>query len=547
MTERTNKELEEEIVQLRLRLEKKEDRFPSFFNNNKSIMLQLDTVTKRIVDANQSALDFYGYRRDELLEKELNDLNTMSISEIDILLEEAVKNKSNVFELKHKVAGGEIRDVEIYATPFKVGETMHMCITIHDITQRNLFEQQLLNKNNELLATEEELRAGNEELKATTDALVENIDALVEAKKAAETNKMYFEALVGNGHDVVTVINIEGDSIYQSPAHEKVLGYKTNEITKNLFDYMHPEDQERLYLQLKEFIPKYGKVEQMNYRYLHKNKTWRCIEGTGENMLNHPIVKGIVLNFRDVTERKETELALKKSEIELRELNKAKDKFFSIIAHDLRAPFNALLGFSSLLNKGFDNLEVKKQKKMLSLMDDSIKNTYKLLEDLLLWSRSQNGTIAFNPENINLYLASIEVEESLKQSAQNKSIKIINNIPEDFYANADKYMFSTIIRNLISNSIKFTKNGGYVSIFAKMDEKECAVITVEDNGVGVSKEIQSRMFDIRTNTSTNGTNNELGTGLGLILCKEFVEKHNGKIWIESKEYEGSSFHFSLKV
>ncbi len=251
----------------------------------------------------------------------------------------------------------------------------------------------------------------------------------------------------------------------------------------------------------------------------------------------------------EINHSKQIHKTLIVSEKKLLDSNKTKDKFFSIIAHDLRSPFNSMLGFSKMLNKNFDKYDTEKQKKLLGFVHIDIQNTYKLLENLLLWSRSQQGVIDFKPKKETLYLLFVDIIEVLKQSAKNKSITLTNQISKNLNVNADIDMFSTIIRNLISNAIKFTPRGGEILINARSitDENKqgFAEITVKDNGVGISKEIQSKLFDIGENRSTEGTENEEGTGLGLILCKEFVEKHGGKIWVESEVGTGSSFVFTL--
>ncbi|RLD85242.1 MAG: hypothetical protein DRJ07_03465 [Bacteroidetes bacterium] len=265
---------------------------------------------------------------------------------------------------------------------------------------------------------------------------------------------------------------------------------------------------------------------------------------------------------QEIVKQKMSEQALKESEQKLRESNRTKDKFFSIISHDLKSPFNTMFGFSELLVNNFDEYDVQEQKKYLGILNKGIHNTYKLIENLLLWSRAQIGTINFNPEKENLYLLTIETIDLLRQSALDKSITITNKIPEDTIVFAEKNMLSTILRNLISNAIKFTPKNGFVEIGCRVSSVktdgrlsqqvgnnlrslQSIQIYVKDNGVGISKEVQSNLFEISENISTKGTEKEEGTGLGLILCKEFVEKHGGKIWVESKVGKGSEFIFTL--
>jgi len=240
---------------------------------------------------------------------------------------------------------------------------------------------------------------------------------------------------------------------------------------------------------------------------------------------------------------------IKGTQKKLKEANAAKDKFFSIIAHDLKGPLSSILSFSNKINENFDKYDVIKLKEYFRVINKGINNIYRLLENLLLWSLAQKDNIDFIPTKINLNLSSNETCELLSQSAENKSIKIINEIPGDIYVYADKEMLSTVFRNLISNAIKYTPRKGVIKIKAHyiihINNQEFVEISVEDTGIGISKEIQSKLFDISESTSTIGTDDETGTGLGLVLCKEFIRKHKGKIWVESEVEKGSDFKFTI--
>jgi len=237
---------------------------------------------------------------------------------------------------------------------------------------------------------------------------------------------------------------------------------------------------------------------------------------------------------------------LEQKNIKLNKLNNTKNKFFSIVAHDLRNPFNALLGFSDILNTNFDNFDKEKQKKYIKIISESATNSYKLLENLLTWSRSQMGKITFSPsvQNVSNLIDDVIIQYS--QVAEKKSIKIKNNVSCVQNAFVDKQMFLTILRNLISNAIKFSNKGGLIEINSKI-EQEFIMFSVIDNGIGISKEDLSKLFSINEKVSTKGTDNEDGTGLGLILCKEFIEKHGGKIRAESEYRKGSKFIFTIPV
>jgi len=285
------------------------------------------------------------------------------------------------------------------------------------------------------------------------------------------------------------------------------------------------------------------KENKKRIEYELKKENGRIIEVT--NVLLEKNQKLTI--YHDITKRKKNEQALKNNEVKLRESNKTKDKFFSIIAHDLKGPLHSMIDFSKILDEKFESFNTTKQKKYINIIHQGLQNTYKLLENLLIWSQMQQGNIDFKPEKVNLYVMSNEIIVQLNLSAKNKTISIKNLISENIFVKADKNMLATIIRNIISNAIKFTPIGGHVSLYGHENEQNLFEITIKDNGVGIATKIQTKLFLVEENTSTNGTDNETGTGLGLILCKGFVERQGGKIWIESEVGIGSKFIFTIPL
>ena len=243
-------------------------------------------------------------------------------------------------------------------------------------------------------------------------------------------------------------------------------------------------------------------------------------------------------------ERTKTQTALKISERKLKESNMSKDKFFSIIAHDLKAPFNSLLGFSELLVKEIQSNNLVYIKKYAHLIHKVSNQSYSLLNNLLDWSLAQTGGMKFNPEKVNFTEMSNELIDYFNNIAQNKKISIKSTINSNLELVADRNMLTTIIRNLLSNAIKYTPQDGEITISATKDIKETN-ISIKDTGVGIKTEDLGKLFKIEEASSTRGTENEKGTGLGLILCCDLVEKHNGKIWVESKVGSGSLFSFTI--
>jgi PAS domain S-box-containing protein len=261
----------------------------------------------------------------------------------------------------------------------------------------------------------------------------------------------------------------------------------------------------------------------------------------------------IVSVIRDITERKTNELVLKRNieqletyALELKNLNATKDKFFRIIAHDLKNPFSSLLGGSELLSKNAHQFSPEKIKYLCEILNDSAQSGYNLLENLLEWSKTQTGNINFNPVKLNLKVVADRHIGNLNTPAADKEILLRSEIKKDLHVVADKYMLDTVLRNLMNNAIKFTHNHGTVTLHAQKNLSH-VTLTVKDSGIGIEKENIEKLFKIDTKFFRTGTANERGTGLGLLLCKEFVERHGGRLWVESEFGKGSEFNFTLPL
>lgn len=228
------------------------------------------------------------------------------------------------------------------------------------------------------------------------------------------------------------------------------------------------------------------------------------------------------------------------------QLNADKDRFISILSHDLRSPFNNLLGLSDVLTENIHQLHVDEIKKLANQIKTTALSTYNLLEDLLMWARTQQGKVPFNPQLISFRDIFMNVLEPLNPLADAKTLTINYSAPDGGKIFADIDMIKTVLRNLVSNAIKFTNIGGAININAE-ENPENITISVSDNGIGIAPDDLTKLFNISEVLSTKGTANEKGTGLGLLLCKEFVEKHGGKIWVESEVGKGSDFIFTLPL
>ncbi len=225
-----------------------------------------------------------------------------------------------------------------------------------------------------------------------------------------------------------------------------------------------------------------------------------------------------------------------------------KNKFFALISHDLKSPFQGILNITELMSESAEVFSTGDMVEQSKLLNKTANNFYKLLENLLEWAKAQSGSIEFSPIECNLYYVISRNIDTIYQRAQQKGIKIINemgNIPAIF---ADEKMFDSILRNLLSNAVKFTRSGGKVTVQSRFDDnKRMIEICIADNGVGIREEDAKKLFTIGEKVSTRGTEGEPSTGLGLLLCKEFVEKHGGEIWVKSVLNEGSKFYFTLPI
>lgn len=253
----------------------------------------------------------------------------------------------------------------------------------------------------------------------------------------------------------------------------------------------------------------------------------------------------LFLIIHDITERMLNEREIELKNEQLVKINAEKDKFFSILAHDLRGPFNGFLGLTQLMSEQLHELTMDEVQKMASSMKNSAANLFRLLENLLHWARFEQGLMPFDPKVVDLLPVVNESISMIMDLAHKKEIEINSFVPNSINVIADLNMLQTIIRNMISNAVKFTPRGGEITIAAKNAGKQSVEITIQDTGIGMSQTMLDNLFTVDVKTNRKGTEGELSTGLGLILCKEFVEKHGGEIRVESEEGVGSVFYVTF--
>jgi PAS domain S-box-containing protein len=373
-------------------------------------------------------------------------------------------------------------------------------------------------------------------------AVKEDITERKQSEMALKESEDKYRNLVENISDVIYEINQTGIITYVSPSAIKIFGFTPEEMIGKSITVFIKDDETLLAERYSKLVT--SEDVKNEHEAVTKSGETRYILISTKAVFDKGIFAGGSGTMVDITEKKLIELKLRENEALLRELNKTKDKFFSIIAHDLRTPFNAIIGLSDLLLMQIQSKDYEGIEEYAEIIQNSSQQAMNLLMNLLEWSRSQTGRLVIKPVEVDLSQLIIGIINLLNNSAIQKEITIIKKLPITAIVIADKEMIATVIRNIISNAIKFTKQEGTITVSVEQKEDEL-IVAVEDNGIGIRKENLDKLFRIDESTSTVGTQNEKGTGLGLMLCKEFIAKHGGKIWVESELGKGSVFTFSI--
>jgi len=395
-----------------------------------------------------------------------------------------------------------------------------------------------MNKSNEELSNE--LKELNQKYLTLEAKYTEETSQLKKKEEELNLRLMFLEGIANSTIDGFLVVNPFGQKILQN--HRTIELWK---IPQEIVD--DPDGLKQVHHVMHMTVNPQQFVAEINYLRDHPNDKSRdeieLIDGTILDRYSSPVLGsdgknyGRIWTFHDITERKNLEK-------QLIQLNTDKDRFISILAHDLRSPFASLMGLSELLSSKLQVYTIEKITKVVESIKITARKTYELLEDTLLWANVKSMKLTFSPSIISLVDVISEVVDILEPSARFKNIKIEYLDKKEVMAYTDVYMLKAILRNLVSNAIKFTNEGGKIDISA-IHSHSVATIKVTDCGIGISAQVLEKLFNVSSIQSTKGTANETGTGLGLLLCKEFVENHGGKIWIDSEINKGATVSFTL--
>ena len=385
------------------------------------------------------------------------------------------------------------------------------------------------------------------ENKKAVQLIIRDITNRKQAEEELKNSELKFRELFEVNSDGITIFNISpaGPSIIldMNENAAKMVGYSKDEM--KLFS---PNDIEKDVTQAKMEERMHDLISKgfSNFETIIKHKDGHEIDVEIKVMMvnynNQPALMNIV---RDITDRKNSEIQLQKYAIELGKQIAEKDKFFSIIAHDLRGPFNGFLELTELMASGSSGMSMEDIQKIAGIMKKSATNLFRLLGNLLEWSRMQRGITTYDPMPIILSSKIYEITSLAEEAASKKGIAIYYNIPKDLVVFADENMLEGILRNLVTNAVKYSNAGGIVTVSAKYVPGDTVEFSIKDTGIGMSSTTVDNLFTLDVNTSRKGTAGELSTGLGLMICKDFIEKHHGILRIESVVGIGSTFFFTI--
>lgn len=520
------------------------ERYQVLFENSADGIL---LMTELFEDCNNAALKIFGCEKEDIIghhpaefSPETQPDGSNSTLKANEKISLALAGQPQKFYWQHKRKNGEFIDVEVALNSVVLEGKKLVQATLRDISERIYSEklQSVIYKISEAAQTSEDI---NNLYKKLHEIMSELLPV-----------KNFYIALYNEKEDILTFPYFVDE--YDPPQPPKKLG-------KGMTEYVIRKGEAALIdakrdLELRE----QGEVELigapqaiwLGVPLKLKNKVVGAMvvqDYENENAYGENEKQLLIFVSEQIAQaiiRKQNAEAIKKYVDELNQLNATKDKFFSILAHDLRNPFITILGFSELLLSDFKDLSDEEKIYYIQEMNKSAEVSHSLLHNLLQWSRSQTGKIEFNPQKITLLEIILQNIELLKASARKKQIVLVNQVDSQIHVKADEDMINTIMRNLLTNALKFTNKNGSITISATSKDGKVE-ISVKDTGVGMDENTRKKLFRLDETLSTTGTDNETGTGLGLVLCKEFVEKHGGQISVVSELGKGSEFIFTLPL
>ena len=527
---------------------------------------QLANGEERLIECHSSPIEYEGKK---ILFSIINDITERK------QLEEQLKSKSSLLEaqINSTIEGVAVVDkdmkrvlvnqqiIDMFQVPRDIVENNDSTVMLNHIVRLTSDPgtflanvKHIYQHKNEISRDEIRLKSGKVLDRYSAPVLGKNgenygriwsfrdITALKNAESEIASLAFRYQSLLHAASDGIHVLDFNGNLVEANDAFCTMLGYSRDEMLKlNIADWDAQWEGAELMTRMEEQT-----CNPSIFETKHRRR-----DGTIIDVEIH--TSGVVLDgkmyqyaaARDITRRKQTENELKIKNEELKKANAEKDKFFSVIAHDLRGPLGGIMGITELLANDSADLSDSQRYDLTVELSYSARNTFNLLEQLLEWSRMERGLTEFIPQKLNLRQIVTDSLKIVTEAARAKSIDLLFYIPYELEVFADQNMFQTVLRNLASNAVKFTRQGGQVTISAWAENDGLISVAVKDTGIGMTREMVDNLFRIDVNTGRPGTIGEQSTGLGLLICKEFVEKHGGMIEVESEVDKGSVFRFSI--
>ncbi len=486
-------------------LRESEARYKSLFENNHAIMLIINPATARIVDANPAASAYYGWSREELKRMRIDQINMLSPAEVAAAMQQAQAEKRNHFVFKHRLASGQIRDVEIYSGPIQLAKQELLYTIVHDITER------------------------------------------VQAEEALQASEAYFRALIANASDIITVLEADGVIRYIGPSVTQIMGYTPQEVTgRVVFELLHPEDLPLVRANFGYIIQNEGESRSTVFRIRHRDGSWRILESSGRSLLNEPTVRGIIVNSRDITSRRELEAQFYQSQ-----KMESIGRLAGGIAHDLNNLLVPILGYTDLaLYEVPANTPLAEHMRQVKQAGERAAD---LTRQILAFSRRQ--VLQITKLDLNQVITGFKnlMQRLIGETIQLNTVLAASLSP----IMADKSQLEQILLNLVINARDAMPGGGTLTLetanvtldraYAKKHPEaeagDYVMLAVSDTGHGMNAEVRSRIFEPFFTTKEPGK----GTGLGLATVYGITKQHNGHIWVYSEPGQGASFKVYLPV
>jgi PAS domain S-box-containing protein len=512
-----------------------------------------DTDSKFIV-ANQKLIDVHNLKsRDQLIGKSDHDFYPKELADKYKSNEQAIIHTGKPL-INHEERSLDEQGEEIYLSTTKIplhdadGTIIGIVGIGRDITEKKKTEEKLLDHADQLQQINALLEEKQEEVQQQAEELSAQADNLRLINQELEK----LSAAVSETDNVVIILDEEGNFEWVNNSFTRVYGYTLDQFIeergKNMLEGSHNPEIKDILAKCRDSC----KTIRYHTETMDKDGNVIWTQSTLTPVLNaeKKIIRFVAVDTditavkkaQDMVNTQKAEIELKRDQLE--KANITKDKFFSIIAHDLKNPFHSIMGFTDLLLKNYGDFEDSKKKEFLGLINESSQYANNLLDNLLHWSRTQTDRIKYSPIKFDLHSLVNEIQRMLHGNAEKKQLALLNLVPEASYVYADRNMIHTVLRNLVSNSIKFTPEEGTISVEA-VPEEEFIHIIVKDNGVGIPLDKHGKLFSFGEFHSTSGTAGEPGTGLGLIICFEFIKKHGRELIFSSESGKGTSFTFDL--